>query len=116
MTNTSKSISTKPQGYYGRLSSSGRSAYSHMTGERKGTKLRAILKYVDENQGATKYEIITDVLGKTGTKRDLRGYYSTNFASMRGSGLLNLDFDTHIYTITDLAIDALNNEINQKDA
>lgn len=108
---TIKSNKTTPQGYYGRLSSTNRSSYSHMTGERKNTKLRAILRYLDVTGGAKRYDVVIDVLGKTGSKRALRGYYSTNFASMRNSGLINLDYDTGLYTIANLGIDALNNEI-----
>ncbi len=70
------------------------------TGTRKNTKLRAILNYIKENGPVTKYEIVTKVLGKIGTRTELRGYYSTNMLSMRVSGMLNLDMKTRTYELT----------------
>lgn len=61
-----------------------------------------ILEYISENKGATKYEVLTQALGKVGTKQRLRGYYSVYFADYVYNGLLTLDNVTHKYHITEL--------------
>ena len=75
----------------------------------KPTKIIKLLKYLKEYGPVSKYELVCEVLGKKGTRRELRGYYSTNFIKFRDSGLINLDWDTRTYSITQDGLDALDN-------
>lgn len=74
-----------------------------ITGERftKDSKGFKILKYIDKHNGATKYECITKVLRKCGSKQKLRGYYSVYFGLLVKSGILTLDYKSHVYSITE---------------
>lgn len=78
-----------------------------LTAERPGTITRAILSYIRENNGATKYDIVTNVLGKRGSRKDLRGYYSVFFSMAKNSGLLSYDSKTYNYHITEKGYNAL---------
>lgn len=78
--------------------------YAHgITGECLTTESKgyAILKFISENLGASKYDCVTKVLGKSGDKKSLRGYYSVYFAGLKGCGFLSLDTKTHKYSITE---------------
>ena len=76
---------------------------ARITGERftKESKGFRILKFIEKQNGATKYECLTKVLSKTSSKRKLRGYYSVYFGLMVKASLLTLDSKTHIYSITE---------------
>lgn len=50
--------------------------------------------------GCTKYELLTEALGKSGSKSQLRGYYSAYFQGWVNSGVVQLDRKTHKYSIT----------------
>jgi hypothetical protein len=73
------------------------------------TKLIKILAYIRDNGPVTRYDITTKVLGKQGTRKDLRGYYSTNFIKYRNSNLIELDWDTMTYTLGESGRQALLN-------
>ena len=75
----------------------------------KPTKLIQILDYLRQYGPVSRYELTTKVLGKVGTRKDLRGYYSTNFIVFRESGLIKLDWDSRTYTITEDGLNALDN-------
>ncbi len=79
---------------------SGHLYLAKLTGERKNTKMRKIFEYIRDNGPVSKYEIVTKVLGCTGSRTDLRGHYSTNLLTMRRSGLLNLDWESRTYQLT----------------
>lgn len=87
--------------------------YGYVTATRtrfgQPTKLIQILKYLKENGPVSRYEISTKVLGKVGTRKQLRGYYSTNFIAFRESGLIDLDWESRTYTITRDGLNALEN-------
>ena len=59
-----------------------------------------ILSHIIENDGASKYSCVTNVLGRVGSRQQLRGYYSDYFLGLVTSGVLSLDKKTHIYKIT----------------
>ena len=71
---------------------------SRFTTASKGFK---ILCYLFSNGPKTKYECVTEVLGKVGSKQKLRGYYCVYFASLRDSGFVNYNPSNFTYSITD---------------
>lgn len=71
------------------------------------TKLVKIIHYIDQVGPQSKYDILTKLLNEQGTRKQLRGMWSTNFAGFRTSGLLNYDYGTKKYSLTDKSIDAL---------
>lgn len=71
-----------------------------ITGERFTTESKGykILKFILENDGASKYDCLIHI-GKKGTKKSLRGYYSVYFASLVQAGFLvrtNVDYKYEI--------------------
>ena len=90
-------------GYYdnGHVATSADSArYKYLTGKKDGTKIRDILEYIKVNGPISKGTIISEVLKPTRPGIQLRGYWCTNMASMRDSGLLNYDEKTKTYELT----------------
>jgi len=77
---------------------------------KKDSKLTKILEYIRDNNGATKYECVTNVLNKKGSKKDLRGYYCCAFGDLVDIGLLNPSSreNSFKYTITEAGINRLN--------
>jgi predicted transcriptional regulator len=73
----------------------------------KPSKIAQILAYLREYGSASKYEIVTEVLNKVGSRTELRGYYSTNFKKLRDSGLVGYYENDKEYFITDEGIDAV---------
>lgn len=59
-----------------------------------------MLELILKNNGATKYECLTQALGKVGSKQKLRGYYSCFFRGLVDSGVLEYDHKTYKYYIT----------------
>lgn len=70
----------------------------------KDSKYFKILKYIIEHGPTTKYDCVTNALGVIGTRKRLRGYYSTMFQTMRLNKLLVLNYDNYTYCITDKSI------------
>ncbi len=94
-----------PQGrdLCGGISNTKTARYSHLTGKRKNTNLRLILDYIKMNGPTGKYDILTNALGKVGSKNSLRGYYCVYMRSMRDSGLLNYYNKTyHLTTLSSI--------------
>lgn len=90
-----------PEGYFGRVATcKDNSTFSFFTGVRSNTKIRKIFKYILDNGQASKYDLVTNVLKKEGTRKTLKGYWCTNFAALRNSGLLNYDYETKKYNLT----------------
>ena len=87
--------------------------YGIVTGTRlrngQPTKLIKILAYIRDNGPVTRYDITTNVLGKKGTRKELRGYYSTNFITFRDSDMIEIDWDTRTYTLGETGRQALLN-------
>ncbi len=71
-----------------------------LTGEKENTKLRAMLQYIKENGPTRKYDLLTKALDKTGTRKQLKGYYGVYMERLRTSGLLNYDYSTFEYSLT----------------
>lgn len=67
---------------------------------KKGQNGFKMMEFILKNNGATKYELVTNVLGKVGTKKELRGYYSCYMRGWVDSGLVELDTKTHKYYAT----------------
>lgn len=63
----------------------------------KGFKM---LKHLIICGDSTKYELLTEALGKVGSKQMLRGYYSVYFGGWVRSGVVTLNQSTHKYSIT----------------
>ena len=68
----------------------------------KGT---AILNFIFVNGKATKYECVTNVLGKIGTKQSLRGYYCAAFRGWMENGVL--EYTGYNYSLTEHGIELL---------
>jgi hypothetical protein len=66
-----------------------------------------MLEYIVMNDGATKYELVTNVLGKTGTKKSLRGYYSCYMRGWVDSGIVEYDKTNFKYYITRLGMNRM---------
>lgn len=71
---------------------------SRFTTSSKGFK---ILSHIFSNGPKTKYECVTEVLGKVGSKEKLRGYYCVYFAALRDEGLVEYNRSNFTYSITD---------------
>lgn len=70
------------------------------TNLRSSSKGYKVLQYILNKEGATKYECVTEVLGKTGSRSELRGYYSDSFRGWVDNGVLTRDPKTMMYNIT----------------
>lgn len=67
---------------------------------KKGQNGYKMMQYILVNEGATKYECLTNALGKTGSKQKLRGYYSCYFAGWMQAGIVTYDPKTYKYHAT----------------
>lgn len=72
-----------------------------LTSDSQGFK---ILDYIIKNEGATKYDCLTQALGKRGTRDQLRGYYSVYFQSLRANNVLIYNNVSKKYHITPLGL------------
>ena len=72
---------------------------SRFTTESKGFK---VIKFISESP-ATKYECVTTVLGKTGTKTRLRGYYCVYFKNLVEANIIKR-IGAGVYAITPLGL------------
>lgn len=59
-----------------------------------------MMQYILKNDGATKYECLTEALGKKGSKHRLRGYYSCYFRGWMDAGVVTYDPKTYKYHAT----------------
>ena len=59
-----------------------------------------ILKYIAENNGATKYECLKNVLKMPGSKSDLRGYYSCTFLGWKRNRVVAHNKSNYEYSLT----------------
>ena len=59
-----------------------------------------VLSFIAIADGATKFECVSKVLGRQGSKRQLRGYYCAPFRGWMESGVLIRNDWTHEYHIT----------------
>lgn len=66
-----------------------------------GSKGHKMLQYIVDNGYATKYDLVTKVLGKTGTRRQLRGYYSCYMRGWMDHGILGYNQSNYAYYVTD---------------
>ena len=66
----------------------------------KNSKIAKIFNYVAEKKRATKYDVVTNILGVKRNRRDARGYYSTNFQTYRDEGFMNYNEDKYEYSLT----------------
>ena len=67
----------------------------------KTSKTVEILKYIERNKNATKYEIAVNVLGQKGSKQELRGYYCKRFETLRKGGILEYNSKNYKYSLTE---------------
>lgn len=67
---------------------------------KKGQNGFKMMRHILANDGATKYECLTEALGKSGSKQDLRGYYSCYFRGWVDSGVVTYDPKTYKYHAT----------------
>lgn len=65
-----------------------------------GSNGHKMLKYIVDNGGATKYELVTKVLGKKGTRKSLRGYYSCYMRGWMDHGIVSYDAANYTYHVT----------------
>ena len=79
---------------------------SRFTTSSKGYK---ILCHILLNGPKTKYECVTDVLGKVGSKQKLRGYYCVYFAALRDCGLVQYNSSNFTYSITEKGMKVISN-------
>jgi len=70
---------------------------TRLTTSSKGFKM---LSLIIKKDGTTKYECLTEALGKVGSKEQLRGYYSCYFRGWMDSGVVSYDPTTYKYHIT----------------
>ena len=68
------------------------------------SKMFKILQLIITKNGATKYECVTGVLGVTGSKQRLRGYYSCTFRGLVDAGVLSYSKQNYKYNITTTGI------------
>jgi len=80
-----------------------RSSYYTVTGTKLTSKSNGfkILKFIASQNGATKYDCLTKALGKVGTHKALRGYYSSYFRGLVDNNVVKLNYCTNEYMITD---------------
>jgi len=67
---------------------------------KKGQNGFKMMRYILSNECATKYECLTEALGKSGSKKSLRGYYSCYFKGWINSGVVTYDKSTYKYHAT----------------
>lgn len=65
-----------------------------------GSKGHAMLKYIVDNGSVSKYELVTKVLGKVGSRRQLRGYYSCYMRGWMDNGILKYNHFNSTYEVT----------------
>jgi len=89
--------------------------YTGLTGTKmkSTTKICQILNYINDNNGATKYECVTNVLNKTGSKQDLRGYYCCAFNDLVEQGICDYTRKGYQYTLTTYGAELLRNANNR---
>lgn len=65
-----------------------------------GSNGHKMLQYIVANGGATKYELVTKVLGKKGTRKSLRGYYSCYMRGWMDAGVVKYNSFSCTYEVT----------------
>jgi len=66
----------------------------------KSTQGFKMLQLIILKNGCTKYECVTEALGKVGSKQKLRGYYSCYFRGLVDSDVLEYNARTKKYRCT----------------
>lgn len=59
-----------------------------------------MLQYIVANGGATKYDLVTKVLKKVGTRQRLRGYYSCYMRGWMDNGIVSYNRFSNTYEAT----------------
>jgi hypothetical protein len=70
------------------------------TNLKKTSKITSILMYLKTEGVKTKYEIVTKVLKKIGTKHELRGYYSCMMTDLLDLGMVSYNVSDYTYELT----------------
>ena len=76
-----------------------------LTTKSKGYKVLSAIQ--DPKDGLSKYEWVTTILGKEGSRNELRGYYCVTFQGWREAGIVVLNNGAHKYSITELGLERL---------
>jgi hypothetical protein len=66
-----------------------------------GSKGHAMLQYIVANGSVSKYELVTKVLGKIGSRKSLRGYYSCYMRGWMDHGILKYNRFSSTYEVTE---------------
>jgi predicted transcriptional regulator len=66
-----------------------------------GSQGHKMLKYIVDNGTVSKYELVTKVLGKIGSRYKLRGYYSAYMRGWMDHGILKYNHFNSTYEVTD---------------
>jgi predicted transcriptional regulator len=66
-----------------------------------GSQGHKMLKYIVDNGYATKYELVTKVLGKVGSRYALRGHYSAYMRGWMDHGILKYNKFSSSYSVTE---------------
>jgi len=77
----------------------------------KNSKGAQILRHILVNGPKTKYECVTEVLGKVGSKKSLRGYYSCYFRGLVDEGILSYNSKTFQYNVTEKGVNTYHNAL-----
>lgn len=65
-----------------------------------GSNGHKMLQYIVAHGGATKYELVTKVLGKKGSRKQLRGYYSCYMRGWMDAGIVKYNAANFTYEVT----------------
>jgi hypothetical protein len=66
-----------------------------------GSKGHKMLKYIVDHGTVSKYELVTKVLGKVGSRQSLRGYYSCYMRGWMDHGILKYNKFNSTYEVTE---------------
>ncbi len=66
-----------------------------------GSKGHKMLQYIVDHGTVSKYELVTKVLGKVGSRKQLRGYYSCYMRGWMDHGILKYNSFAQAYEVTD---------------
>jgi hypothetical protein len=65
-----------------------------------GSQGHKMLRYIIDNGSVSKYELVTKVLGKVGSRQKLRGYYSCYMRGWMDNGILKYNHFNSTYEVT----------------
>lgn len=66
-----------------------------------GSQGHKMLKHIIDNGGSTKYDLVTKVFGKVGSRKQLRGYYSCYMRGWMDNGILKYNHFNSSYELTE---------------